>query len=195
MPSAKLTSVCLLMVSAFLTGPAAAASSSPLHEDHGVWRLQFLDSTSPPAQEREWEKNVTESGLITVASEFSVAETINRLTAVVEAAGFTVFARIDHAANAAPIGMELRPTQVLIFGNPKGGTLLMQDQQTIGLDLPLRVLAWEDATGHVWISYDDPVWIAKRHVLGSRSEATIKAMTTGLAALVGKAASNTTRIE
>lgn len=187
-PSAKLTSAWLLAVSAFLVGPAIAAQSALLHEDNGVWRAQFLHSTSLPAYERETEKSVPENGLITIASEFSVANTIDRLTAAVEAAGFTIFARIDHAANAEPIGMELRPTQVLIFGNPKGGTLLMQDQQTIGLDLPLRVLAWEDATGHVWISYDDPVWIAKRHALGSRSEATIKAMTTALAALVGKAA-------
>ena len=131
---------------------------------------------------------MTESGLITIASGFPVAETIDRLTSIVEAAGFTVFARIDHAANAAPIGMELRPTQVLIFGNPKGGTLLMQDKQTAGLDLPLRVLAWEDATGHVWMNYDDPVWIAKRHELGHRSDATVQAMAAGLAALVSKAA-------
>ncbi len=187
-PSAKLTSAWLLTVSAFLTGPAIAAQSASLHEDNGVSRVQFLRSTSLPAHEREREKNVTENGLITVASEFSVAETINRLTTIVEAAGFTVFARIDHAANAAPVGMELRPTQLLMFGNPKGGTLLMQDQQTIGLDLPLRVLAWEDASGHVWISYDDPVWIANRHGLGSRSDATVTAMATGLTALVSKAA-------
>ena len=136
----------------------------------------------------EWEEQVEGNGLITVASEFSVAETIDRLASIVEGAAFTVFARIDHAANAAPIGMELRPTQVLIFGNPKGGTLLMQDKQSVGLDLPLRVLAWEDAEGHVWMNYDDPAWIAKRHELGSRSDATVTAMATGLAALVGKAA-------
>ncbi len=133
---------------------------------------------------------MAESGLITIASGCPVAETINRLTSIVEAAGFTVFARIDHAANAAPIGMELRPTQVLIFGNPKGGTLLMQDKQTVGLDLPLRVLAWADADGHVWINYDDPAWIAKRHDLGHRSDASVTAMAAGLAALVRKAAAS-----
>jgi len=187
-PSAKLTSAWLLAVSASLVPPAIAAQSASPQENNGVWRVQFLHSTSAPTHEREREKSVTENGLITVASEFSVAETINRLKTIVEAAGFTVFARIDHAANAAPIGMELRPTQVLIFGNPKGGTLLMQDKQTTGLDLPLRVLAWEDANGRVWINYDDPAWIANRHELGPRSDATVKAMATGLAALVGKAA-------
>jgi uncharacterized protein (DUF302 family) len=142
------------------------------------------------ALELEREEKVAESGLITIASGCPVAETINRLTSIVEAAGFTVFARIDHAANAAPIGMELRPTQVLIFGNPKGGTLLMQDKQTVGLDLPLRVLAWADADGHVWITYDDPAWIAKRHDLGHRSDASVTAMAAGLAALVRKAAAS-----
>ena len=128
-----------------------------------------------------------ENGLVTVSSEFSVAEAINRLVSIVEGAGFTVFARIDHAANATPIGLTLRPTQLLIFGNPKGGTLLMQDRQTVGLDLPLRVLVWEDADGGVWLNYDDPDWIAKRHELGPQSDTTVMAMTAGLAALVGKA--------
>ncbi|MEO9045818.1 MAG: DUF302 domain-containing protein [Gemmatimonadaceae bacterium] len=126
--------------------------------------------------------------MVSASSAFPVAETIDRLATIVEAAGFTVFARIDHAANAAPIGLKLRPTQLLIFGNPKGGTLLMQDRQAIGLDLPLRVLAWEDGEGRVWLNYDDPEWLARRHELDAHSDTTVKAMATGLAALVGKAA-------
>ena len=130
---------------------------------------------------------MNENGLVSVSSAFSVAETIDRLASIVEAAGFTVFARIDHAANAAPTGLKLRPTQLLIFGNPKGGTLLMQDRQTIGLDLPLRVLGWEDADGHCLLNYDEPEWLAKRHELGIQSDATVQSMAAGLAALVSKA--------
>ena len=74
-----------------------------------------------------------------------------------------VFARIDHAAGAASVGMALRPTELLIFGNPKGGTPLMQDRQTAGIDLPVKALAWEDADGKTWLSYNDADWIAARH--------------------------------
>lgn len=131
---------------------------------------------------------MNENGLVSVSSAFPVGESIDRLAKIVQGAGFTVFARIDHAANAEPTGLKLRPTQLLVFGNPKGGTLLMQDRQTIGLDLPLRVLAWEDADGRCSLNYDEPAWLAKRHELGSQSGATVKAMAAGLAELVSKAA-------
>jgi uncharacterized protein (DUF302 family) len=129
------------------------------------------------------------SGLITIASDFSVAETIDRLESVVRSKGLMVFLRIDHSANATQVGMELRPTQLLIFGNPKGGTPLMQDKQTAGLDLPVRALAWEDANGLVWLSYDDPVWVARRHDLGVHSDPSVRAIEAGLA-LVTKAAAS-----
>jgi len=90
---------------------------------------------------------------------------MSRLEAAVNAKGMSVFARIDHAAGAASIGTLLRPTQVLIFGNPKGGTPLMQSTQTIAVDLPLRALVWQDASGKTWLSYNDPAWLAKRHAL------------------------------
>src|SRR5437588_1654182 len=105
-------------------------------------------------------------GLITLASNHGPSETMSRLEAAVKAKGMSVLARIDHAAGAAKIGTSLRPTEVLIFGNPKGGTPLMQSAQTIGLDLPLRALVWQDASGQTFLSYNDPVWLAKRHAVG-----------------------------
>jgi uncharacterized protein (DUF302 family) len=98
-----------------------------------------------------------------------VRETIDRLAAKVTSLGLMVFARIDHAAGAGQAGMPLRPTELLIFGNPKGGTPLMQDQQTAGIDLPVKVLAWEDANGKVWLTYNDAAWLAERHGLGPNS--------------------------
>ena len=106
---------------------------------------------------------VAADGLITVESGFNTKQTIDRLEAALKAGGATIFARIDHAAGAASVDMKLRPTELLIFGNPKGGTPLLQAQQTIGIDLPLKALAWEDAAGKVWLSYNDPAWLAQRH--------------------------------
>ena len=126
---------------------------------------------------------MSDNGLITIASAFSVSETIDRLVSGIAPLGLAVFARIDHAAGAAEVGMPLRPTQLLIFGNPKGGTPLMQDRQSAGIDLPLKALAWEDADGKVWLSYNDVAWIAKRHGLGERSEQAVKAMTAAMAAI------------
>jgi|SRR5271156_4225206 len=120
------------------------------------------------------------NGLITIASNFPVRETIERLSARVTSLELTIFARVDHAAAAAQVGMPLRPTELLIFGNPKGGTPLMQDQQTAGIDLPVKALAWEDANGKVWLAYNDPAWLAQRHGLGPHSAAAIKAMTVGV---------------
>src|SRR5215813_7422252 len=102
-------------------------------------------------------------GLVSLKSAFSVKETVDRLVRLLESKGLTVFCRIDHAANAVGAGLELRPTEVLIFGNAKGGTPLMQATQTIGIDLPLKALAWEDAAGQTWIGYNDPAWLAARH--------------------------------
>ena len=105
-------------------------------------------------------------GLTTLPSSRGPKETMNRLEAEVKAKGMTVFARIDHAAGAANVGLSLRPTELLIFGNAKAGTPLMQSVQTTGIDLPLKALVWQDASGHTWLSYNDPSWLAKRHGLG-----------------------------
>ncbi|SDM15523.1 DUF302 domain-containing protein [Nonomuraea jiangxiensis] len=127
------------------------------------------------------------AGLITFASDWSVGETIDRLQAAVTAAGLQVFARIDHAGGAAQAGMPLRPTELLIFGNPQGGTPLMQDRQTSGIDLPLKALAWQDEDGNVWLTYNDAAWLADRHQLGAKSETAITAIEAGLAAVVRQA--------
>jgi uncharacterized protein (DUF302 family) len=102
-------------------------------------------------------------GLVSIRSGHSVKVTIDRLQAMLEAKGITTFARVDHGAGAAAVGMSLRSTELLVFGDPTAGTRLMQVEQTIGIDLPLKALAWEDASGGVWISYNDPVWLAVRH--------------------------------
>lgn len=101
--------------------------------------------------------------LITKSSPYSVTETIDRLTTAVEGAGAKVFARVDHAAGATSVDMEMRPTQVLLFGNPKLGTPAMLDTQTIGLDLPLRVLAYQAEDGSVLVTYQAPADMAKAH--------------------------------
>jgi uncharacterized protein (DUF302 family) len=127
-------------------------------------------------------------GLITVASDAPVGETIDRLGETVTAAGMRVFARIDHAAGAAEVGMELRPTEVVLFGHPRGGTPLMQDGQTAGLDLPLKALVWEDEHGAVWLTTNDPQWLARRHGLGEPSRQAVAALAAGLERVTGVAA-------
>jgi uncharacterized protein (DUF302 family) len=102
-------------------------------------------------------------GLTTIPSSFGPKETMNRLELEVHRRNMQVFARIDHAAGAAEVRLELAPTELLIFGNPRGGTPLMQAAQTAGIDLPLKALVWEDAAGKTWLSYNEPVWIAQRH--------------------------------
>jgi uncharacterized protein (DUF302 family) len=106
-----------------------------------------------------------DSGLVTEPSRFSVQETIDRVERVTSARGLTTFARIDHSAEAARVGLSLQPMQLLVFGNPKGGTPLMSAAPTLGLDLPLKVLAWEGADGRVWITYNSPDYLGQRHGL------------------------------
>jgi uncharacterized protein (DUF302 family) len=100
----------------------------------------------------------------------------------------TIFAVVDHGDGAAIADMSLRPTQLVLFGNAKGGTPLMQENQVAGIDLPLKALAWEDADKKVWLTYNDPAWIAQRHNLGAASADAVKAMITGLSAIVKEAA-------
>ncbi len=102
-------------------------------------------------------------GLVSVKSPRNAKDTMSRLEDVVKQRGLNVFARIDHAAGAAKIGKTLRPTEVLIFGNPQGGTPFMECQQTVGIDLPLKALVWEDSAGQTWLGYNDPVFLAQRH--------------------------------
>jgi uncharacterized protein (DUF302 family) len=129
------------------------------------------------------------AGLITIASPLSAAETMNRLIAEVKAKGMAVFARIDHAAAATEVGLTLRPTELLIFGNPKGGTPPMQAAQTMGIDLPLKALVWQDEAGKTWLSYNDPVWLAQRHGIDSALDPAVCAMAAALEAITAKAIS------
>ena len=126
-------------------------------------------------------------GLTSLPSSFGSKETMDRLEAEIKAKGLTVFARIDHAAGAAQVGLPLRPTELLIFGNAQGGTPLMQANQTIGIDLPLKALVFEDAGGKVWLSYNDPRWLAKRHGLGAEVARTVDALAAVLNAVAAKA--------
>jgi uncharacterized protein (DUF302 family) len=128
------------------------------------------------------------NGLISVESRFRVGETIDRLVETVTSAGLRVFARVDHAAGAREIGAPLRPTELLIFGHPKGGTPLMQDHQLAGIDLPIKALAWEDEQGKVWLSYNDARWLAERHSLGDTSRDAVAAIAAGLKKVVATAA-------
>jgi uncharacterized protein (DUF302 family) len=126
-------------------------------------------------------------GLITLKSSYGPQQTADKLEAAIKAKGLTLFAKVDHAAGAAAVELPLRPTQLIIFGNAKGGTPLMQSAQTSGMDLPMKALVWQDASGDTWLSYNDPEWIAKRHGLGQTVEAPIKAMSAALHALADAA--------
>jgi uncharacterized protein (DUF302 family) len=128
-------------------------------------------------------------GLITIPSRYGPVETMNRLAAEVKGKGLTEFAHIDHAAGATAAGLGLNPTDLLIFGNAKGGTPLMQAVQTIGIDLPLKILVWQDTGGQTWLSYNDPHWLAKRHGIEAAAVTAVNGLATALASLAKAATS------
>jgi uncharacterized protein (DUF302 family) len=128
----------------------------------------------------------TSEGVLSVQSPYDVTETLDKLAVTAEAKGFTIIARVDHAAAASNVDMSLRPTELLIFGNPKGGTPLMVCQQSFGLDLPLKALAWQDESGQVWLSYNDMSYLATRHQAEGCGEA-IDNVSQGLAGIVQEA--------
>ena len=111
-----------------------------------------------------------DNGLVNVESEQSVDDTVASLGAILTEAGFAVPLILDHSANAARVDLELPPTRLIIFGNPNAGTPLMQTQRTIGLDLPQKMLVWEDEDGTVYITYNDPMFLARRHGLEDMDE-------------------------
>jgi uncharacterized protein (DUF302 family) len=104
-----------------------------------------------------------DNGMVHLSSRYSVAETLERLEPLLKAAGLTVFCRVDHSGEAEKVQMNLRSTQLIIFGSPKGGTPLMIAAPTLAIDLPLKALAWEDAEGKVWLSYNSPEYLQRRH--------------------------------
>jgi len=130
---------------------------------------------------------MTPDGLTIYPSAHNPTETVERLIAAVTRRGITVLARIDHAQAAAKVGMTLRPTEVVIFGNPRAGTPLMQAQQTVGIDLPLKALVWQDEDGRTWLACNEPAWLAKRHGIDPSAVRAVGAMTEGLAAIAREA--------
>jgi uncharacterized protein (DUF302 family) len=105
----------------------------------------------------------SDSGIIDERSQHSVEQTVERLSAMLRAKGITLFALVDHGAEAAKIGMTMPPTKLLIFGNPKAGTPLMLAAPSVAIDLPLKILVWEDAQGRAWLSYNSPAYLQERH--------------------------------
>ena len=133
---------------------------------------------------------MADNGLITIAARRGAKETMAVFEAAVKSAGMSVFARIDHAAGAAEVGLSLRPTELLIFGNARAGTPLMQARQTIGLDLPLKALVWEDAEGKTWLTYNDPRFLAARHGLGENTDTVVSGMRAALAKIAETSAAS-----
>lgn len=121
-----------------------------------------------------------DNGLITKKSNYSVKETIDKLEAVLKSKGVTVALRWSHSDKAKGVGIELRPTELLIFGNPKLGSNMFTSKQTAGIDFPMKALAWEDEKGQVWYTYNDPAYLAKRHGITDRDKVLAK-MTKALA--------------
>ncbi len=138
------------------------------------------DQRNPPA------------GLSCLKSRYGPAETMDRLVASVTARDMTIFARIDHGAGAVEAGSSLRPTELLVFGQARSGTPLMQAAQTIGIDLPLKALVWQDGDGVVWVGFNDPNWIAYRHGLAPDSVPAVQAIHKALVAIGHEAAGSST---
>ena len=130
-----------------------------------------------------------DNGMISKKSNYSVTETLDRLEDVLKKKGITIALRWSHSENGKKVGIPIRPTELLIFGNPKLGTNFFTSKQTAGIDLPMKALAWEDEKGQVWLTYNDPAYIAKRHGIKDRDEV-VKKMTGALDKLTSAAAGN-----
>jgi len=127
-----------------------------------IWQLSLLlASLALPALAAVKKKN----GIVDVPSNHSVDETVDRVKSLLQSKGVTLFALIDHSGEAAKVGMKMPPTKLLIFGSPKAGTPLMLAAPSIAIDLPLKILVWEDTQGKVWLSYNSPEYLAERHDL------------------------------
>jgi uncharacterized protein (DUF302 family) len=123
------------------------------------------------------------NGLIHTASPYSVVETLQRLEAILKSKGLMIFARVDHSGEAAKVGMEMHPTQLLIFGSPKGGTPVMLAAPSVAIDLPLKALVWEDDKGKVWVTQNSPEYLKERHGIPDNLVANLA----GAGALIQKA--------
>jgi uncharacterized protein (DUF302 family) len=143
-----------------------------------TWFLILAFATFPAA---------AADGLVALKSPHGAKETMDRLESAVAQKGLAVFARLDHAAAAAKAGKKLRATELLIFGNPQGGTPFMECAQSVGIDLPLKALVWQDRSGQVWLGYNDPEWLAARH--GAARCPAVAALKKALAGLAQQAVS------
>ncbi len=159
----------------------------------GLLTVQRVKNPAPVSSEPSMEPTIAIDGLTTILCSAGPRATMDRLVAEVQARGMTAFARIDHAAGAAAAGLVLRPTEVLIFGHAKAGTPLMQAAQTIGIDLPLRILVWQDERQKTWLSYNEPRWLAHRHGVGVEVQPVLDAMTRALEAVASVAAGGSSR--
>ena len=138
---------------------------------------------------------VTPDGMTVWASRHGPRDTADRFAAAASERGMTILARIDHAAAAAAVGLELRPTEILIFGNPRAGTPLMEAAQTLGIDLPLRALVWQDREGRTWLGYNDPGWLARRHGAADGTAPILVGMAEALAAAAKHGTSGAASVE
>lgn len=136
----------------------------------GVGSIAAQEPATPSASPERAAVTDEATGLFTIESAYSVEETMNNLEAAIDEQGLIVVARIDHAANADGADLELRPTQLLVFGNPELGTQLMQAEQSVGIDLPQKFLAWEAEDGTVYLGWNDPSLLAERHGLEDQDE-------------------------
>jgi uncharacterized protein (DUF302 family) len=169
-----------VFVGFIVLGGTLALARNPLGlEQQGRTSMPEASSTSSLPADGD---DASVPGLVRMPSPRNTAKTVERFEAILKEKGIRLFARVDHAEGAAKAKLMLRPTTVLIFGNPQVGTPLMQSQQTIGIDLPLRVLVWEDDNGKTWLAYNDPAFLAKRHEITDRGD-TLKAMGAGLKSL------------
>ena len=109
--------------------------------------------------------SAADNGIVTIPSQHSVDQTVEKLTNILQSKGVTLFALVDHSGEAAKVGMKMPPTRLLIFGNPKAGTPLMLAAPSVAIDLPLKILIWEDGGGKVWVSYNSPEYLQQRHGL------------------------------
>jgi uncharacterized protein (DUF302 family) len=124
-----------------------------------------------------------ENGLIHIFSPHSVSETVQRIETILRAKNLTIFAVVDHSGEAEKVGLAMRPTQLIIFGSPKAGTPMMIASPTLAIDLPLKALVWQDAEEKVWVSYNDPIYLQRRHNI---SDELLKNIS-GIGALLEKA--------
>jgi uncharacterized protein (DUF302 family) len=170
-----------LPLRSYWNGISSKRGVSPTFRDSRHRRIELWQTALGEAA-------MTIDGLKTLASSLGAKETMDQLESIVKSKGLTVFARIDHAAGATTVGMNLRPTELLIFGNARGGTPLMQADPRLGIELPLKALVHQDDAGKVWLSYVDPHWLTQRYALGPTVSANVDALSKALEGLVSAAA-------